>query len=185
MVALMEMALHVLTIFQDSTVGLVSLTFTPHLPFDLNGVNSRVRIAIALNDKKDGPTQADGRAPALVAFNEKEWYVGASNWVAKDHVRSGSYVDVVVHQEDNGAGQEPAYLQVLGHDDAVCVAYIGQTWPNGAQRGWLGDVGRGCGKRWFYSNVEVGKEKYKPGRCHRYGEWRLRQACSIHTSNQD
>lgn len=79
-------------------------------------------------------------------------------------------MDVVVHQENDGAGQDPAYLQVLGHDDAVCLAYIGQTWPNGQQRGWLGDVGRGCGKRWYFSNVEVGEEKYKPGQCHHTGE---------------
>lgn len=156
------MALPILTIFQDATVGLISLMFKPYLPFDLAGVNSMVRIAVALNDKENGPTQADGRAPSLVAFNEKEWYIGASEWVANDHVKSGSYVDVVVHQEDDGAGQEPAYMQVLGHDDAVCVAYIGQTWPDGQQRGWLGDVGRACGKRWFFSNVEVGEQKYMP-----------------------
>ena len=169
MIALTEMALHILTIFQDASIGLISLTFKPHLPFDLVGVNSMVRIAVALNDKQNGPTQADGRAPALVAFNEKEWYIGSSHWVANDHVRSGSYVDVVVHQESDGAGQDPTYLQVLGHDDAVCLAYIGQMWPNGQELGWLGYVGRGWVKRWDFSNVEVGEEKYKPGQCHHNG----------------
>ena len=81
-----------------------------------------------------------------------------------------------MHQEDYGSGEEPTYLQVLGKDDAVCIAYIGQTWPDGQQRGWLGDVGRGCGKRWFYSNVEVGEEMYKPGECHGDGEQGLRYA---------
>ena len=79
-------------------------------------------------------------------------------------------MDIVVHQEDIGVGHEPAYLQVLGHDDAVCVAYIGLTSPTGQQRGWLGDMGRACGKRWYFSNVEVGEEKYKPGECHRAAE---------------
>ena len=157
------MVVHALTILQDSTIGLVSLTFKPHLPFDLRGIDSVVRIAVAHNDNKNGPTQADGRAPSLVAFNEEEWFIGASEWVANEHVKSGGYADVVVHQEDDGAAQEPAYLQVLGHDNGVCVAYIGQTWPNGEQRLWLGDVGRGCGKRWFFSNLEIGEEKYKPG----------------------
>lgn len=163
MVGAISMVVHALTILQDSTIGLVSLTFKPHLPFDLRGIDSVVRIAVAHNDNKNGPTQADGRAPSLVAFNEEEWFIGASEWVANEHVKSGGYADVVVHQEDDGAAQEPAYLQVLGHDNGVCVAYIGQTWPNGEQRLWLGDVGRGCGKRWFFSNLEIGEEKYKPG----------------------
>lgn len=176
-----EWALHVLTIFQNATVGLINLNFEEHLPFDITGVNSMVRIAVALNDKRDGPTQADGRAPSLVAFNDKEWYIGASNWVSNAHVRSGSWVDVEVHQEDFGSGQGPAYLQVLGHDDAVCVAYIGQTWPKGPQRGWFGDMGRACGKRYYYSNLEVGEEKYKPGQCRRNGVWRLCYADFMHT----
>ena len=177
MVALTNLAIHVLTILQDATIGLITLTFNPPLPVDHKHVNSIVRIAVALNDIVAGPTQADGQAPSLVAFNEDKRYIGASNWNAKDHVKSGSFVDVVVHQVTTIKGQTEwydemrtdwtaqkwAYLQVLGRDDAVCVAYIGQTWPNGEQRGWLGDMGRACGKRWFYSNVEVGEEKYKPG----------------------
>lgn len=119
MVGIIQMAVHALTILQDSTIGLVSLTFKPHLPFDLRGIDSVVRIAVAHNDNQNGPTQADGRAPSLVAFNEKGWFIGASEWVANGRIESGSYADVVVHQEDDGAGQEPAYLQVLGHDDGV------------------------------------------------------------------
>ena len=171
------MALQAFTVFKDNGIGFVDLTFeSPSLPFDAGGLNSVVRIAVGLNDDKGnlGPSQADGQAPALVAFNQKKRYIGASNWIAKDQIQSGSYVDVVVHQEDHGAEVEPAYLQVLGHDDAVCVAYIAQASPNGQQRGWLGDMGRACNKRWFLSNVEVGKYKYKPGECHRNVQWRLR-----------
>ena len=184
MIGATGMALHILTIFQDATVGLVSLTFKSHLPWDHSGVNSEARIVVALNDKTTGPTQADGQAPSLVAFNDKEWYIGASDWVANDRVESGSWVDVVVHQEDVGAGQRPAYLQVLGRDDAVCIAFIGQTMPDGQQRGWLGDVGRGCGKRWFYSNVKLGVEEYKPGERYRHTGWRLRCAHCIRTAHE-
>ncbi len=45
-------------------------------------------------------------------------------------------MDIVVHQDAIGAAQEPHYMQVLGHDDGICVAFIGQTWPDGRQRGW-------------------------------------------------
>lgn len=171
MVRVTDAALHILTIFQNATIGLISLTFKPHLPFNQRGIDSSVRVAVAINDEINGPTEADGRAPAIVAFNEKEWYIGTSNWVANSKVKSGSYVDIVVRQEKYGAGQTPAYLQVLGHENGICVAYIGQVWPFGEQRGWLGDVGRGCGKRWYFSNVEVGEEKYKPGQCRCHREW--------------
>ena len=156
-------AVNVLTIFQNATVGIVSVDFKPYLPFDLGGINSVVRVGIALNDKDNGPTQADGEAPTLVAFDEKQDYLGTSDWIANSHVNGGTYVDVVVHQIEVSQGKSPTYLQVLGHRDAVCVAYVGQTWPDGEQRAWLGDLGRSCGKGWFYSNVEVGDDGYKPG----------------------
>ncbi|KAL9134588.1 MAG: hypothetical protein Q9175_004220, partial [Cornicularia normoerica] len=82
MVGSTGMALHILTILQDA---IISPTLKPHRPYGLKGINSTVHIAVALNDKTNGPTHADGRAPTLVAFNERKWYIGASNWVATDH----------------------------------------------------------------------------------------------------
>ena len=156
-------AVNVLTIFQNATVGIVSIDFKPYLPFDLGGINSVVRVGIAINDRDNGPNKADGEAPSFVAFNEKENYLGTSDWIANKHLNGGTYVDVVVHQIEQSQGKSPTYLQVLGHRDAVCVAYVGQTWPDGEQRAWLGDLGRSCGKGWFYSNTVIGNDGYKPG----------------------
>lgn len=157
----------ILTVFENSTIGVIPLKWQPHVHYDPKHTNSIVRIAIARNNVRDGPREAEGLVPSLVAFNDQEEYIGASNWLSKDRILSDTYVDVVVHQDEGiGAqGQDPAYLQVLGHDDAVCVAMIGAMNPRGVIRGWLGDMGRACGKRWFYSNLEVGTQgySYRPG----------------------
>ena len=156
-------AVNVLTVFQNATVGIISVDFQPYLPFDIGGINSVVRVGIAINDIDNGPTQADGITPSFVAFDEKENYLGTSDWISKRHLKGGTYTNVVVNQIEQSQGKSPTYLQVLGHIDAVCVAYVGQTWPDGEQRAWLGDLGRSCGKGWFYSNTVIGKEGYKPG----------------------
>lgn len=135
----------------------------------LNGDNSAVRVAVALNSGGnrpspwDGPTQADGGFPAILAFNEIGDYIGASDWEHRPKIESGGFEDVVVHQEALGPSQQPTYLQFFAGNDAICVAYISQVWPDGQSRGWLGDIGHACGRDWYYSHITVGNDHHSPG----------------------
>lgn len=122
--------------------------------------DSAVRIAVALN-KAHHFKDADGTSPMILAFNENGEHIGHSSWERRGHIATGSYKDIIIHQ-DEGPGQQATTLQVCAMDDAVCVAYISQTWSDGANRGWLGDMGRSCGASWYYSNVIVGDQDHKP-----------------------
>lgn len=148
--------------------GLVNLlTFglfdVPQIVFDTN--DSAVRVAVALNGRvdhpapNDGPTQADGDFPAILAFNELGGYIGSS-W-DQEGIPSGGFNEVVVDQT-KGPGQQATYLQFFARNDAVCIAYISQEWADGQSRGWLGDMGEACGRPWYYSHIIVGNEGYSP-----------------------
>ena len=124
--------------------------------------NSAVRVAVALNAPDDGPTQADGTYPAILAYNEVGDYIGWSDWQHRPHIKSGGFHDVIIEQQ-KGPGQQATYLQLFAGTDAVCIAYISQTWADGTTRGWLGDMGRACGRPYYYSHIFVGNDGHVPG----------------------
>lgn len=123
--------------------------------------DSAVRIAVAINGH-DPPLQADGTFPAILAYNEIGDYIGSSDWIIRPHIKSGGYNDETIYQEQ-GPGQQATYLQFFAGTDAVCIAYIAQTWADGQMRGWLGDMGRACGRPYHYSNIIVGEDGHSPG----------------------
>lgn len=150
-------------------VGVTMFTKNEVPDFPTYHSNSIVRIAVALNGRgvntpepNDGPTQADGTTPAILAYNEMGDYIGWSNWHHRPHIKSGGYVDVVVHQ-DKGPSQQATYLQLFAGTDAVCIAYISQTWADGQMRGWLGDMGTACGRPTYYSHIFIGNDGHSPG----------------------
>ena len=123
--------------------------------------NSMVRVQLALNGYQ-GLSQAEGDTPNIVAFDDNKEYIGASNWWDGDgKIGSGGYMDIWVFQR-KGPSRPATYIQVLGHNNGVCVAYVSQIQADGTPRGWLGDMGRACGRRWYYNNVEVGDSGHKP-----------------------
>lgn len=142
------------------TFGLFDL---PQVIFDTN--DSAIRVAVALNGgldlpaPLDGPTEADGDFPAILAFNELGGYIGSS-WT-HEKIPSGGFSEVIVDQA-KGPGQQATYLQFFARKDAVCIAYISQQWADGQTRGWLGDMGLACGRDWYYSHIVVGNDGYSP-----------------------
>lgn len=127
--------------------------------------DSMVRVVVALNGV-EGLTEADGPLPAVVAFDENKKYIGASDW-SRDfaNIGSGGYADIWVSQK-KGPGRQATYLQILGQNDGICIAYISLLWGDGTPRGWLGDMGQACGKRWYYSNIVVGDNDHRPCQYH-------------------
>ena len=83
--------------------------------------DSTVRVAVALNNGFKHFKDADGSSPMILAFNENGQHIGNSYRSEVEHIPSGSFKDVIVHQ-DQGLGQQATTLQVCGLTDAVCVA---------------------------------------------------------------
>lgn len=161
-------------------VAALSVVFTKITPQDapqIHQINpqlrsqdySAVRVAIAINGlginspaPNGGPLQADGTIPAILAYDEIGNYIGWSDWKHKAHIKSGDYADILVHQK-KGPGQQATYLQLFARKDAVCIAYITQTWADGQMRGWMGDIGHACGRPWYYSHLFIGEDGHSPG----------------------
>ena len=125
--------------------------------FDPKHGDSAIRIAVALNGGAAGgkhfdPQGADGTAPGVLVYNPDYDYVGHSDWKNRPHIASGSYSDLIIHQ-DKGPGQQAPWVQLYAGDDAVCVAYVSQRMNDGTEFGWLGDMGRACGQDWYHSNI--------------------------------
>ena len=158
-------------------VAALSVMFTKLTPEDVPKIRdqirpqqySAVRVAVAINGlgvnspaPNGGPLQADGTAPAILAYDEIGNYIGWSDWNHKPHIKSGDYVDIVVHQK-KGPGQQATYLQLFARKNAICIAYITQTWADGQMRGWMGDMGHACGRSWYYSHLFIGEDGHSPG----------------------
>ena len=125
-----------------------------------------VRIAAG---KADGLSASEGTVPTIFAYNEQKGFIGQySSGSGSPTVEAGSFLDVTVDQSvtddhaDVGSGQQPTYLQLIASDNAICIAYIAQTWSDGTKRGWVGDVGKACGQNWFHSDVFVGDNHHQP-----------------------
>ncbi|KAL6714230.1 hypothetical protein ACLMJK_007653 [Lecanora helva] len=125
--------------------------------------SSNLRIAAALNG--GGLTEANGHIDIIYLYNELGEQItnnaGGTGPFAGDawSVDSDSFTDFTLDCK----GQQPTYVQIYGGSDAICIPYITQTWPDGTQRGWSGDIGRLCGQSsWSYSNVIVSKDGHKP-----------------------
>lgn len=131
----------------------------PPSPSSINQAGaSTVRIAAGMDGK--GLSQAEGPIDEIDLFNDYEGWIGHATYYPKDsQIKSGSFTDFTVDCQ----GQQPTYVQIRGREDAVCIAYITQTWPDGTQRGWSGDVGMQCDQSyWAYSNVIISDDGHKP-----------------------
>ena len=155
----------VLAVF-GSSVGFTGFRYDEEFPKPQEckgmGHNSMVRVAIALNGV-EGLSEADGPEPSILAFDDNRKYMGASvNWKrGSGHIDSGGHADIWINHL-LVKSLPPTYLQLGGPNDGICIAYISQRWPDDTLRGWLGDMGKACGKRYYYSNIVVGDTQHRP-----------------------
>jgi hypothetical protein len=81
--------------------------------------------------------------------NDKSCVSNGYGTVCTDHwktVGNGQFVDIKVSQADN---RQPQYVELEQvANDAICLAYVTQVWPDGNKFGWVGDWGRHCGANW-------------------------------------
>jgi hypothetical protein len=142
--------LDIIAFIGDTVLGILQL-----VPLDNNqvssGAQSIVRVCAALYEDI---SDFGGDTPGITLWNEDGKRLG-STIPSTEQVEAGSFVDIVV--PINPPNQQPTYLKIEGGANSVCVAYISHTWPDGTKRGWLGDIGKQCGKQWYYSDIEVGQ----------------------------
>jgi hypothetical protein len=157
-----EIALNVIGIVLGNVLGIISLLSTPTLtPDPLTAGHSIVRIGIGLPTYPPVPSfnssyqTMGGTIPSFRVYNENKALIGHATSDDHQTVGEGQFRTVTVVHNTSGLSQQPSYLQVAGGSDDVCIAYLGQTWSDGTKLGWLGDIGKFCGARWYYSNLFV------------------------------
>lgn len=141
--------LDIVALVADLVIGIIQiipLLNTHNVP---DGSTSIVRVGIGLYNT----SSLGGDIPGITVWNEDGRRLGKVPTQGGKKVEAGSYVDIVVPQ--NPAKLQPTYVKIEGGNDSVCVAYFGHAWPDGTRRGWLGDMGKMCGREWYYSNTYV------------------------------
>jgi hypothetical protein len=90
-----------------------------------------------------------GDTPYMPLFNTNSQFLGESgSRVHLDEDSSPSNANSI--KVATNTNSQPEYMTLsAGGNDAVCIAYLTITWPDGSQFFWRGDVGFKCGADWY------------------------------------
>ena len=115
----------------------------------------KVRVAVGY-DAADSHTSG-GEFPDIRLFNEMGDAIGqlydyheAGVNKPRVYIGDGEHYDVEVPQDN---AQQPTYALINAQNDAICVAYVSQTWPDETSHLWLGNWGRTCGAKWCVQSI--------------------------------
>lgn len=119
-----------------------------------------VRVAAGLSKVRSDTLS--GNKPGVTLYDVMGRQIGTTKG-SSDKVLDGDFIDISV-PFDEGIGKEPTeYLSIVnGGDDALCIAYISLTQPDGDKKIWYGDVGQACGAPWYHSQRKTGDNDYQP-----------------------
>ncbi|PSN68557.1 hypothetical protein BS50DRAFT_520523 [Corynespora cassiicola Philippines] len=119
-----------------------------------------VRIGVGLSKKIEANT--GGNTPGIRIFDVMGRDIGEARG-SKDIIADGGFKDIVVESNKDTQGRQAQYISVSkGGDNALCVAYVSMTWPDGQNKAWYGDVGMECGGKWYESQNVFGDSNYSP-----------------------
>lgn len=118
----------------------------------VNPEDSIVRVAGAVHGL--GTETLDGIAgvyPVIKAFDVSGQYIGHSNGAESQEKASDEFIDIVVHHEELRPSTQATYLQIMP-EEPICLSYVSQNTSEDKPAIWTGEVGRSCGKEWYYSS---------------------------------
>ena len=154
------MAMAVLNVIGAIT-GVVGIgMMIPGLLPDKNEHRTVVRIGVGLSSQESDSTS--GNQPGIGLYDVMGRKIGSTK--GTNHIiLDGDFMDITV-PFDNGVGKKPTeYISVNdGGDDALCIAYIALTQPDGDKKAWYGDIAKSCGADWYHSQLKTGDDDYQP-----------------------
>ena len=118
-----------------------------------------VRIGVGMS--KVSADNTGGNQPGIHLYDVEGRSIG-STFGSKTKILDGGFMDISV-PFDSDVGQEPTdYIAVTnGGDDALCIAYIVLTQPDGDSKVWYGDIAKACGADWYPSELKTNKDDYQ------------------------
>jgi len=106
-----------------------------------------------------------GNAPHVAAFDINGNLIGSVK--GGDIIAQGAPFDAKIEMKadgTDGSGAQAEYISLSQAGvDAICIAGISVTWPDGLEFAWYGDVAEFCGAPWYHSTTILSaKDLYKP-----------------------
>jgi hypothetical protein len=110
-------------------------------------------------------TDTSGNAPGVAAFDIDGNLIGSVK--GGDVIAQGAPFDAKIEMKADGSDGSAAQAQYISLSqagvDALCVAGISVTWPDGLEFAWYGDVAEFCGAPWYPSTTVLSaKDLYTP-----------------------
>lgn len=132
-----------------------------------------IRIGAGLS--MDESASTSGNKPGVHLYDVMGRSIGSTGGSKHSKILDGDFMDISV-PFDYGVGKKPTeYLSIAnGGNDALCIAYIAVTQPDGTKKAWYGDIAKSCGADWYHSQLKTGDDDYQPAciwidRDHSYG----------------
>ncbi|KAL8882296.1 MAG: hypothetical protein Q9198_000684 [Flavoplaca austrocitrina] len=120
-----------------------------------------IRIAAGLSSNEADTTS--GNQPGVVIYDAIGRKMGSVEGKKKT-ILDGDFVDIQIPLDDD-VGKKPAeYISIAnGGDDALCIAYIAITQPDGREPAyWYPEMAMDCGAEWYPSQLKPGDNDYTP-----------------------
>jgi hypothetical protein len=110
----------------------------------------------------------DGQAPNVAAWDIDGTLIGSVK--GGDLVVKGAPFDSKIEMKakgnGNGAAAQAHYISLSQRgNDAICIAGISVTWPDGIEYAWYGDVGELCGAPWYHSSTILSAQDLYTPKC--------------------
>ena len=119
-----------------------------------------VRIAAGLSMENADTTA--GNHPGIRLYDVMGRDIGRIDGKA-DKIKDGNTMDIRVPFDEDVGNRPVDYVSITnGGVDALCIAYITITQPDGAKKAWYGDAGKMCGADWYHSQLRTGDNNYTP-----------------------
>ncbi|KAJ4388829.1 hypothetical protein N0V93_006290 [Gnomoniopsis smithogilvyi] len=143
--------------FISSALGIYTFT---DLHLQDTGPKTTIRVTVGVNgwNGGDGTTldNAQGSVDTIKLYqdvNDHTTYVGGNLYAAGNgaQIDAGNYADIQISQDDT---TQPGFTELYGGSDAICIATIRATFPDGSQWAWTGDAASGiCNQLGYPSGV--------------------------------
>ena len=125
-----------------------------------NDQETVVRIAAGLSTYSADSTS--GFQPGIGLYDTMGRTIGSVKGTTTV-IKDGDFMDIKVPFAKDVGKKPTEYISVTnGGDDALCIAYIALTQPDGTKKAWYGDVGKTCGADWYHSQLKTGDDDYQP-----------------------
>ena len=119
-------------------------------------VDQITTVKIVLGEATDLAASLSGNRPGVALWDDLGQSIGTSFGSDKILPQS-NHVDVQIAANSSVGNAPPSYVSIInGGDDAICVAWVTVTFPDGAQASWSGDTAFQCNADFFESSRQMG-----------------------------